>query len=109
MDIEYFKSELHTDLLKYCFWEYKITLKDIEEYINSNDIRLKKFVFEKIFCNSPNVLKDLMIFDKKSLFELIRSYKVPKFNHNFLDLRYRIIRHLLLNENVEIPELKWKL
>lgn len=109
MKIRYSKTKIHSDLLKYCFWEYKITLKDIEEYINSDDIRLKKFVFEKIFRNSPNVLKDLMIFDKKSLLELIKSYKVPKFKHNFLDLRYRIIRHLFLNENVEIPELKWKL
>ena len=109
MIIKYSKTKPNSDILKHCFWEYKLTLQDIEEYINSNDIRLKKFVFEKIFCNSHNVLNDLMIFDKDSLFKLIKSYNVPNFNHTFLDLRYRIVKHLLLGEDVKIPELKWKL
>ncbi len=97
------------DILKYCFWEYKIDLQKLEEWIKSDDMKLKRFVFQKIFCNSPNVLRDLMVFNKDDLFELVRNYKVPQFNHDFLDRRHRIVRHLLLQEDVKIPELEWRL
>ncbi|MBC8385634.1 MAG: hypothetical protein H8E57_08985 [Candidatus Cloacimonetes bacterium] len=107
--IRYQNKKPDKDILKYCFWEYKIDLHDLEEYIHSNDMKLKKFVFDKIFCNSPNLLSDLMVFDKKDLSDLIRNYKVPQFNHDFLDLRHRIVRHLLLQEDIKIPELEWRL
>jgi len=109
MMIQFHKKKPERDIIKYCFWDYKITLKDLEDYINSDDLGLKKFVFEKIFCNSPNVLRDLMVFDRKDLSDLLKNYKVPQFNHNFFDLRHRIVKHLLLQEDIKIPELEWKI
>ncbi|HHE37572.1 MAG TPA: hypothetical protein ENL20_03245 [Candidatus Cloacimonetes bacterium] len=107
--IKYQKKKPDGEIIKHCFWEYKLRVLDVEKYINSDDKKLKKFVFEKIFCNSLNVLSDLMVFDKVDLIDLVGNYKVPQFNHDFLDLRHRIVRHLLLQENVKIPELEWRL
>ncbi len=107
--LEYHKKELHDDILKYCFWDYKITLETLEKYISSDDWRLKKFVFEKIFCNSPMYHSDLMVFEKEDLLKLIAEYKVPQFNYEYLNKRHLIVRQLIVGEKVIVPGLEWKI
>ena len=97
------------DIIKDCFWDYKINLDDIENYSNSKDFRIQNFLFEKILWNSQNLLKDLMVFKKKDLKKICSNYKVPNFNKSFIDLRYRIVKQLLLNDKVSIPELEWRI
>jgi len=106
--IKYIKEKPHPRLLKSCFWDYNINLEDIEKYISSDNWQLKKFVFQKIISNSPDVLSDLMIFNKNDLLKLLTEYKVPKFNYKFLHRRFQIIRHLIAGINTKILELEWK-
>ncbi|MDD3050243.1 MAG: hypothetical protein PHR06_03780 [Candidatus Cloacimonetes bacterium] len=107
--ITYKKYEPSERIIKECFWDYKISVADIKEYTSSNDWNLKKFIFEKIFCNSQSLIIDLMIFDKDDLEKLIRKYTIPQFNHDYLEKRHKIIRHVILNEKVRIKELEWRL
>jgi hypothetical protein len=96
-------------ILKECFWDYKLSVKDLDDHVHSADWRVKKFVFDKIFCNSLSLLIELMIFSKNDMEQLIIEYKVQQFNHDYLERRHKIIRHILLGEEVSIKELEWRL
>lgn len=95
-------------ILSECFWDYNFSEDEILNIVNNGNKREKNFLFEKIFINSTDVLCDIEIFVKKDITEFLANYKVPKFNFNFLNRRYKILKFLILKQKVDIPELRWE-
>jgi len=96
------------NILKNCFWDYNFTDSDIVNIVNNKDkTKEKSFVFEKILLNSDDVINDLMIFNKKDLIYYLKNFRVPKFNYEYINTRYLILRNYFLNEKVNIPMLEW--
>ena len=94
-------------IIKDCFWDLNITSKNIDEILHKNDLRRKKFLFNKILLNSTRVLIDLEIFKSDELKQMIEEYKVPTFNHDYIFRRKNIAEIFFLNKPVLVEELKW--
>ena len=90
-----------------CLWEYNFTNSEIIELARGNK-REKMFLFSKILENATDVLKCLNIFSPGDQQEMILNYKAPKFNHNFLERRHKIIKFFITKQNVDIPALRWE-
>ncbi len=104
------QKKITKNILDKCFWDYNFTEKDILEIINSpNKEKEKKFLFGKIIESGGDILNDLTIFNEDDLALLIKSYKVPQFNFDYINQRYLIVKNFFLNEKVDIPELEWKI
>jgi len=94
-------------ILKDCFWDLNIKDQDIDDILNQNDLRRKKFLFSKILLNSTRVLIDLKIFKSDELKQMIEEYIVPKFNHDYIFRRKNIAEVYFVNKPLLIEELKW--
>ena len=94
-------------ILKKCFWEYNFTTDDILKISKNEDMREKKFLFEKILLNSTEMLQDLHIFTQKDLEFLIDDFKVSAFNHDCIFKRKNIAEVYFLKKDLEVDELKW--
>ena len=94
-------------VVKECFWEMKLTPKDIVEIANGDDWTQKKFLFRKLLLNSTRVLSDLKIFSQDDLKSLIEVFKVPQFNHDYIFRRHNIVEVYFLDKPLLIDELKW--
>ncbi len=97
----------YNQLIKDCFWDLNITDKDIDNILNREDFRRKKFLFSKILLNSTNLLIDLKLFKKDELKIMIEEYKVPRFNHDYIFRRKNIVEVYFLDNLLLINELKW--
>jgi len=94
-------------VIKECFWDMGITEKDIAVIIDGDDYAQKKFLFRKILLNSSRVLSDLKLFDRDELKSLIETFKIPKFNHDYIFRRHNIVEVYFLDKPLLIDELKW--
>jgi len=94
-------------IIKDCFWDLNINSKDIDDILNQDNLRRKKFLFCKILLNSTRVLIDLKIFKDNELKQMIEEYKVPQFNYNYIFRRKNIAEIYFLNKPVLVEELKW--
>jgi hypothetical protein len=94
-------------ILKTCFWEYNFTTDNILKISQGENMREKKFLFEKILLNSTEMLQDLQIFTQKDLEFLIEDFKVTVFNHDYVFKRKNIAEVYFLNKDLEVDELKW--
>ncbi len=94
-------------ILKDCFWDLNINDKDIDDILDNDDFRRKKFLFCKILLNSTRVLVDLQIFKKSELRQMIEEYVVPQFNHDYIFRRKNIAEVYFLDKPVLVEELKW--
>ena len=90
-----------------CLWEFHFTNDEILEMAMHGDPQEKKFLFSKIMENSTDVLKALNIFSPTDRRKMLLNYKPPKFNHDFLERRHKILNYLITNQSVDIPELRW--
>lgn len=90
-----------------CFWEYDFSNSDIIQMARYGTEQEKMFLFTKIMENAGDVLKSLNIFSPGDQHELLRKYHVSDFKHNFLGRRHKILKHIITDEEVDIPELKW--
>jgi len=94
-------------VIKECFWDMHIEEKDINAILNSNDLRKKTFLFDKILLNSTRMLSDLKIFTRDDLKMMIENFKVPKFNADYIGRRKNMAEVFYLDKPLEIDELKW--
>ncbi len=90
-----------------CFWEYNFDEKEIQKIASSDDLQMKRFLFEKILLNSTTLFNDLKIFSKDDLGVLITGYKVPSFNHDYIFKRKNMAEVYFLNKHLLIDELQW--
>jgi hypothetical protein len=90
-----------------CFWEFNLDASEIYAMARKGTDRDKMFIFSKLIENSTNILNDLSLFTLRDQRRMIHGYKVPAFNFSFLNRRHKILRHLIANEKVDIPELRW--
>lgn len=95
-------------ILKECFWDYDLSEEEIIGIVESDNSKLKMFLFQKIIANSTNMLKALRIFSKDDLKKLLESYKIPQFNHNFIKRRKDIAEFIFFGKEVSIKELRWE-
>ncbi len=97
----------YNQLIKDCFWDLNIKDKDVDDILNNDDFRRKKFLFHKILLNSTNLLIDLKLFKKDELKIMVEEFKVPKFNHDYIFRRKNIVEVYFFDKPLLIEELKW--
>ncbi len=69
----------------------------------------KQFLYAKIMENASDILQSLSIFSISDQKDLTLRYRVPKFNHNFLEKRHKITTYFVTGQQVDIPELRWNI
>ncbi|MGM0623491.1 MAG: hypothetical protein ACQESH_05655 [Campylobacterota bacterium] len=94
-------------ILKDCFWDMNFDSDKIEKILQSNDIRQKSFLFEKILLNSTRLFNDLAIFEKGELEFLLDNYKIPRFNGDYAFKRKNMAEVYFFDKPLLIDELKW--
>ena len=92
---------------KDCFWDLNISNDEIDAILKSEDKRKISMLFEKILLNSTSLFKDLGIFSKEQLSELLDNYKVPKFNADHAFRRKNMAEVYFFDKPLLINELKW--
>jgi len=90
-----------------CLWEYNFSNSEIIQLAQHGNEQEKMFLFTKIMENATDVLKSLNIFSIRDQREMLLNYNVPKFKHNFLERRHKILKYFITNQSVDIPELRW--
>jgi|FLOH01.1.fsa_nt_gi hypothetical protein len=95
------------ELIRECFWEYEINAEKISAILESNNFVEKRFIFNKIFTNSTNVLKTLEIFSRCDLKQFLDDFTINGYNHDYYSRKRDIVRNLLLNELVTVKGLEW--
>tara|TARA_B100000029_G_C17260648_1_gene846171 strand:+ start:110 stop:430 length:321 start_codon:yes stop_codon:yes gene_type:complete len=101
------QSEIYSQILKDCFWEYNLNKEKIHKLSTSGEFSEKKFLFEKILLNSTEVFRALEIFNPEDLKVLIEDFKVPEFNYDFIFKRKNIVEVYFLDKPLLIKELQW--
>jgi len=96
--------------MKEIFWgDYRLDEKDIAKLANSNNQKELNFLFGKILYNSKNLLKDMQIFNKDKLKEILKNYKIKSsYKKDFALRRLKILRALYLGTDEKIRGLSWK-
>jgi len=95
------------NILKECFWEYNFNEEDIISLSKSQDKQEQIFLFSKILENAKELIKSMKIFDKEDLVNLIESYNLPTFKHEYMARRLNIVEYYFLDKPLTINELKW--
>ena len=101
------RKEILDTIIKECYWDYNITVNDLEKILEENNPREIHKLFSKIIYNSKDKLLALSIFTQKQLKEHFEKLKVT-FNHKYITKHILILKSLLLNENVVVKGLEWK-
>ena len=94
-------------IIKECFWDMHMQTKDIDIILNSNNLRKKTFLFDRILLNSTRMLFDLKIFTRDDLETMIENFNVPNFNADYIARRKNMAEVYYLDKSLEIDELKW--
>ncbi len=92
-----------------CFWDSNITVEDIDKMLHSGNKRAERYLFEKILINSTDILTDLKLFNKDELKTIMKEYKVPTFNYDYIFRRKNIAEVYLFDAPLLVDELKWML
>ena len=100
-------KEKYKRILKESFWDYNFSVNELISICESNDYNNKKFIFNKILKNSTDVLNDLTIFSDSDKIKLLKDFSPSKFNYDFINRRFKILKRLILKEEVDIWELSW--
>ena len=102
------KLAVYSDTInRECFWDYDFSDSEIVEMAQQGSDKEKMFLFEKIIENATDVMKSLRIFSQSDQYEMLLKYNVPKFKRDFLERRYKILKYFIMEEEVDIPELRW--
>jgi len=100
-------SSRYKRIIDDCFWDSNVTVEDIDSMLHSGDMRAEKYLFEKILINSTDILIDLSLFKKDELKTIMKEYKVPTFNYDYIFRRKNIAEVYLFDAPLLIDELKW--
>jgi hypothetical protein len=94
---------------KSCLWDYDFSSDELLYTARDGNESEKKFLFVKIFEHSNDVLNDLDIFSEADKKTLLQAYQISGFNKDYLQKKYKILRHFILGESVAIRELAWRI
>ena len=101
-------TDIYSQLMKDCFWDYDVTENFLEDIVRSRDFRQKQILFSKIIYNSTDKARTLQfLFSKETLQELFSEFN-PTYNHKYISRYILILRNILLGENNFIEGLEWK-
>ena len=92
---------------KECFWDAAINEKSFYDIIDSQDMKKKQYLFEKILLNSTKMLKDLENFDRDELKTLLENINISNFNKAHTLRRKNIAEVYFFDKELQIDELKW--
>jgi len=101
------KDSIYKQILKDCFWEYDFTIEDIKRLAKSSKRGEREFLFQKILLNSTSLIQSMKIFDREILIEMIRDYKIPKFNQDYIKKRKNMLEIYFLDMPPTANEFKW--
>ena len=96
-------------IIRDCFWDSNITEDDIDTMLHSGNTRSEKYLFEKILINSTDILIDLKLFKKEKVRKMMKEFKVPNFNYDYIFRRKNIAEVYLFDIPLLVDELKWNL
>ena len=94
-------------IIKDCFWDSNLKAEDIDTMLRSGDKRKQKYLFEKVLINSTNMLADLGLFNRDKLLSLMKEYRIPEFNREYIFRRKNAAEVCLFDAPLLIDELKW--
>lgn len=97
------------EIIRECLWEYNLSSSEILEMAQNGSDQEKYFLFTKILENATDVLKSLLIFSSNDQEKMVLRYCPPRFNHEFLNRRHKIVKYFLTGQKSDIPELRWHL
>lgn len=92
---------------KECFWDISMSEEMLYNIINSQDMKKKQYVFEKILLNSTKIFSDLKIFNKNELKDFTKNINVSSFNRAHILRRKNLVEVYFFNKELQVDELKW--
>ncbi len=101
------RDEILKKIIKECYWDYDIDIRDLQNILASNNKREIKKLFSKILYNSKDKLLALQLFSKQQLRELFDDFKIT-YNKKYITKHFLVLRSLLLDEKHKIKSLEWK-
>lgn len=102
------KNKVLDRVLKECFWDYNISKDELLKIINSNNLREKRKLFEKIIYNSFDKLLPLkLFFTKEELEYFFKNFKIT-YNQKYIKRHILVLENLLLGKKHKIKGLEWK-
>lgn len=101
-------SEVYSNLIKDCFWDYNVSEEKIRKIVQSDDFRQKQFLFSKIIYNSTDKARTLsVLFNRETLKRLFSAFKI-EYNRRYISKCVLLLRNILLDEDNYIESLAWK-
>jgi len=95
-------------VIQECYWDYNISIEELEAIIHSSDREAKKRVFEKILYNYSDRLKTVKeLFTLNEIKEFLTQFK-PSYNQKYINRRVLLLKNILMGEKNRIEALEWK-
>jgi hypothetical protein len=101
------KTNILENIVKDCYWDYDIDIRDLESILIDNNQREQQKLFAKIIYNSKDKLLSLSVFSTEQLQELFANFKVT-YNEKYIKRHILVLKSLLLGEKSYIKGLEWK-
>jgi hypothetical protein len=99
--------EIIETIIKECYWDYTITIEEVEKIVQSDSLRMKSKLFHKIIYNSTDRLQSLSLFKNEDLTDLFNSFS-SLYQNKRVEKSVLALRNLLLGEKNNIPGQEWK-
>ncbi|MBC7360280.1 MAG: hypothetical protein H5U10_17260 [Desulfacinum sp.] len=96
-------------ILRECFWDHDVSEADLLAILEGDDVRRKRFLFEKILGNSTRLLDDMSLFGRDELKKMLEEYQVPAFNREHIALRKNMVEAWFFDQPLTAEELRWVL
>ena len=96
----------YKSIVKDCFWDSNVTIKDLQSIVHIGNEREMKKLFSKIIYNSNDKLKALQLFTSEQLEFFFKDFQVT-YNKKYITKHVLILKSLLLNETHAIKGLEW--
>ena len=94
-------------LLKEAFWDYQFSKEDLFRIAQSDNLREKKHLFEKILFNSSDRVRFIRtLFNKEDIEKCFNSISLNRFNKH-AERKILLAKHFLLDKSIRIKELEW--
>lgn len=101
------RQKVIEDILRDCMWDCHISARDIERILSSGNEKELNWLFGKILYNSREPVMALRLFRQDQLKRLFKEFVVPRYNRNFIERRFLILRFLFVGEKAKIRGLEW--
>jgi hypothetical protein len=100
-------SNKYQDIIRFCFWDCKLTLQGLDEWIKSDDIEEKRPLFDKLLREYPDWTIIFDLFSRETLVHFVSRLKPAMGFHTHQQNRIMLLRNILLGEHNVPKLLEW--